>query len=110
MSSVDVNQVLAQMRAMAAAAQSPDPGAHKGTDAPAQSTDFAGLLKQSIDQVNQYQKTAGHLTDAFAKGDPQSSLSDVMVALQKANVSFEAMLQVRNKLVAAYQEVMNMQV
>jgi flagellar hook-basal body complex protein FliE len=46
--------------------------------------------------------------DAFESGDANVSLAEVMVASQKASVSFQAMLQVRNKLVEAYKDVMNM--
>ncbi|MGA7800082.1 MAG: flagellar hook-basal body complex protein FliE [Gammaproteobacteria bacterium] len=106
MSNIDVNQILAQMRAMAAASQGAPPPS--GPDA-APGADFASMLKQSVNAVNETQQQAGKLTDAFVKGDPQTNLSDVMVAVQKAGLSFEAMTQVRNKLVAAYQEVMNMQ-
>ena len=70
--------------------------------------DFSALLKQSIDTVNQYQQASGNMSKAFVTGDPNANLSDVMIAMQKASVSFEAMKQVRNKLVEAYQSVMRM--
>ena len=65
---------------------------------------------QSVDKVNETQMDSKKLADAFQAGDPNVQVSEVMVALQKSNVSFQAMLQVRNKLVSAYQEIMNMQV
>ncbi len=105
MSEIDVNQLLDQMRAMAATARAggkPAPAADK------QGADFAALLAQSINQVSETQKTAGSMANAFAKGDPNVDLTEVMVQLQKASVSFQAMTQVRNKLVEAYQQVMNM--
>lgn len=106
MSNVEINQVLAQMRAMsAAAANKPE----AGTDAASQ-VDFATLMKQSLDQVNEAQSSAKSLATAFERGDPGVELPEVMVALQKASVSFQAISQVRNKLLNAYQEVMNMQV
>jgi flagellar hook-basal body complex protein FliE len=71
-------------------------------------TDFSALLQQSIAAVNDTQQSAGKMTETFETGAANVSLADVMVATQKANVSFQAMLQVRNKLVDAYQEVMNM--
>ena len=52
---------------------------------------------------------AGKAT-AFEMGDPNVNLSEVMVAIQKANVSFQAMTQVRNNLVSAYKDIMNMPV
>ena len=72
--------------------------------------DFGALLKSSIDQVNETQQQAASLSEAFQKGDPAADLTEVMVAVQKASVSFQAMTQVRNKLLSAYQDIMNMQV
>jgi flagellar hook-basal body complex protein FliE len=106
MSNVEINQVLAQMRAMSAAAANKPEAA---TDAASQ-VDFATLMKQSLDQVNEAQSSAKSLATAFERGDPGVELPEVMVALQKASVSFQAISQVRNKLLNAYQEVMNMQV
>ena len=102
MSEMNVNQVLAQMRAMSLEAGS---GKVQETGSGA---DFAAMLKQTIGTVNDTQQTAGKMTDAFESGDTNVSLAEVMVASQKASVSFQAMLQVRNKLVEAYQDVMNM--
>lgn len=104
MSDININPMLAQMRAMSLAAGSASPVAA----APVSQTDFGALLKQSIDSVNNLQQSAGKMTEAFETGAPNVSLADVMVASQKAGVSFQAMLQVRNKLVEAYQDVMNM--
>lgn len=107
MSSVEINQVLQQMRNMAAMAENTMP-VQPGAEVPG--SDFAQLLKDSVNQVNDTQKTAAGLATAFETGDPAVNLSEVMVAIQKASVSFQAMTQVRNNLVSAYKEVMNMQV
>lgn len=107
MSNIDVNQLMAQMRVMSSGqaqsseAAQPEQGGNAVQD-------FAALLKDSIDNVNQTQKTASGLAEAFERGDQSADLGEVMVALQKANVSFQAMTQVRNKLVEAYKDVMNM--
>ena len=102
MSEINVNQVLAQMRAMSLqAAGSP-------VRETAANTDFSALLQQSIAAVNDTQQSAGKMAEAFETGAANIRLADVMVATQKASVSFQAMLQVRNKLVEAYQDVMNM--
>jgi flagellar hook-basal body complex protein FliE len=101
MSDMNVNQVLAQMRTMSIEAG----GKPQPTDG---SGDFAAMLKQSIDSVNQSQKTAGALASDFEMGKSDVSLAEVMIASQKASVSFQAMLQVRNKLVDAYKDVMSM--
>ena len=68
------------------------------------------LLKASIDQVNTSQQNAGALAQSFEAGAPNADLGEVMVALQKADISFKAMTEVRNRLVNAYQEIMNMPV
>lgn len=106
MSNIDVQNVLAQMKVMAARMQ----GAETPAAGNAGGADFSSMLKQSIDSVNSTQQKAGDLSTRFAKGDPDVNLVQVMVALQKASVSFEAMNQVRNKLVDAYQEIMRMQI
>ncbi len=103
MSEMNVNQVLAQMRAMSLEA-----GGAKVQETTGGGADFAAMLKQTIGAVNDTQQTAGKMTEAFESGDTNVSLAEVMVASQKASVSFQAMLQVRNKLVEAYQDVMNM--
>ncbi|MCG6939177.1 MAG: flagellar hook-basal body complex protein FliE [Gammaproteobacteria bacterium] len=107
MSGLEINELLQQMRSMASMAENKMP-AEAG--AAASGTDFAQLLKESVDKVNQTQQTATELATSFELGDPSVNLSEVMVALQKASVSFQAMTQVRNNLVSAYKEVMNMQV
>jgi len=104
---MDINQVLAQMRAMSGAAQSSGVEARGGETA---KVDFGALMKNSLDQVSEAQAQARELTTAFESGDTAVDLPEVMVALQKANISFQAITQVRNKLLNAYQEVMNMQV
>lgn len=72
--------------------------------------DFADALKASIGEVSDAQKQAGAMGRAFQMGDDSVSLSDVMVSMQKASIGFQATVQVRNKMVQAYQEMMNMQV
>jgi len=103
---INPEALLVQMRAMAAQVQG------KAVEAPSaeQSANFADMLRQSIDKVNEVQQSGNALAQSFQKGDPNVQMSEVMVSLQKANVSFQAMVEVRNKLVSAYQEVMNMQV
>lgn len=72
--------------------------------------DFAQALKTTLDQVNDAQMKAEQLGQRFAAGDDSVNLSDVMISVQKANISFQATVQVRNKLVSAYHDIMNMQV
>ncbi|MCC6296515.1 MAG: flagellar hook-basal body complex protein FliE [Pseudomonadales bacterium] len=104
----DIAQVLAQMRNLTTT------GAWSGT-APsgvngAGKPDFSTLLAQSIGEVNDVQQQARQLTEQFQRGEPGTDLAQVMVAMEKASVSLEALKQVRNKLVDAYQEVMRMQI
>jgi len=106
MSDIDSTRLLTELRAMATMAQGKAaPAADQASGA-----DFSSMLKTAVDKVNDTQQNAGKLAQAFEVGDPKVGLPEVMVALQKANVSFQAMVQVRNKLVSAYQDVMNMQV
>ena len=109
MSDVNMNAVLSQMRALAA--RSGLDAARSGTAAQtADKPDFSGLLKQSIDRVNDLQKTSARMATAFEAGDPGVSLVDTMIASQKAGVAFQATVQVRNKLVSAYEEIMRMSI
>jgi len=98
--------LLAQMRAMAAQAQGNTPNVQ--TQNETSQADFSKLLKQSVDKVNETQQQADQLAVKFQQGDPNVQLSEVMVAMQKSSISFQTMLQARNKLIQAYQEVMNM--
>jgi len=101
-----MNAVLAQMRAMAAQSQTlPTPATVAN---PATGNDFSTLLKASVDKVNESQQQAKSLATAFELGDPGVQLAEVMIAGQKASIAFHAMTEVRNKLLEAYKEVMNM--
>ncbi len=111
MSDIQINQLLQQMRSMAAMAENTiQPGSGPEQLAQTNKPDFGQLITDSINKVNETQKAAGASATAFEMGDPNVNLSDVMVAIQKASVSFQAMTQVRNNLVSAYKEVMNMPV
>ena len=103
MSNMEINSVLAQMRAMSTQAKSPV----EQTSA-AKPTEFSAMLSQSIEAVNKTQQQAGALSTAFVKGETDASLAEVMVSMQKANLSFQTVLQTRNKLVEAYKDVMRM--
>jgi len=102
----NIDQMLSELRSAAAVAQ--------GKPAPATpaagGVDFSQVLKSAIDQVGQAQQQAHQMTENFASGQSNVNLQDVMVNLQKANISFQQMVQVRNKLVTAYHDIMNMPV
>lgn len=77
---------------------------------PAASADFGALLRQALGNVNELQGQANDLRTRFDSGDRSVDLSDVMIASQKSSISFEATVQVRNKVVDAYKTIMNMSV
>jgi flagellar hook-basal body complex protein FliE len=107
MNTIDSNGLLLQMRALAARAQ----GGINETSQPSGATndvDFSRVLRNALDSVNETQQTAKSMATRFEMGDPKVDLSQVMISQQKANISFQAVSQVRNKLVSAYQEIMNM--
>ncbi|BCE01337.1 flagellar hook-basal body complex protein FliE [Marinicellulosiphila megalodicopiae] len=69
---------------------------------------FGDMFKSAIDSVNDSKSHANDLSSRYEQGDPSVDLPEVMIALQKSSVSFQAMTQVRNKMVEAYKEIMNM--
>jgi flagellar hook-basal body complex protein FliE len=108
MSQMEINRVLEQIRSLSGqtkvgTAQAPQTQQTTGPSA------FANILKQGLDAVNQSQTQANQMTDAFARGTPGVELPQVMLATSKASVSFHALNEVRNRLVSAYQDIMNMQ-
>lgn len=84
--------------------------AEVGVNEGASKVSFSDALKNSLQQVSNSQKHAEELGQKFAMGDDSVSLSDTMIAMQKSSIAFQATVQVRNKLVSAYHEIMNMQV
>ena len=101
-----IEQMLSVLRTTAAQASGKTTESSPAAGAP----DFAQVLKNSIDKVNQTQQQADQMSTKLASGDTNQNLHEVMIALQTASVSFQEMVQVRNKLVTAYQDVMNIQV
>jgi flagellar hook-basal body complex protein FliE len=86
-------------------------GAGGASAAPAsKAVDFGSLLKQSLDGVDNAQVQAGSLAEQFQLGNPKVTLEETMVAVQKASLSFQQAVQIRNRVIAAYHDVMNMQV
>lgn len=104
-----LDQVLTQLRAAAARAGLNN-GPTVAAGAAANPTDFAALLRSSLEHVNTRQQQAVQLARDFEFGAPGANLPEVTVAIQKANVSFQQAVQVRNRLVSAYHDIMNMQV
>ena len=102
-----IENMLAQMRAVAEAATATP------MRTPATSVEgggFAQALKSSLERVSTLQNTSAAQSRAFQLGVPDVSLNDVMIDMQKASIAFQATVQVRNRLVAAYQEIASMPV
>lgn len=114
----DINQLLLNMRDLKSQVQAPAqspaaldvkdqitrPGLNVQDTTPA----FGELFSQAINNVNGLQQTAAQLSTAYAKGDESVDITDVMIASEKAKVGFQATVQVRNKVIEAYQDIMNM--
>lgn len=103
-----IEAMVAQLKAAAATAKG-DLKPVQG-EKTAERLDFAAALRASLDGVSNAQQKAEQLGKRFVLGDDSVNLSDVMIVGQKANIAFQATVQVRNKLVSAYQDIMNMQV
>ena len=109
MSNMEIDRVLAQIRSVSQGGGVGGIGGTRGTSAPgAVDNGFAKLLKQGLDSVNQVQNKATTVASQFERGVPGVELPQVMLEMQKANVSFRALAEVRNKFVDAYREIMNM--
>lgn len=121
----DISQVLSQMRAMREQMQVGVRGAEvdpldgnsfrelvsdgiRGSERSLPASGFGSALKGALDSVNKMQAESTALSQAYELGEPGVDLTRVMIASQKSSLSFQAALQVRNKLVNAYQEIMNM--
>ena len=105
MSDIAINQVLAQMRAMQALANpQATPEAVQGQG------NFSNLMQDSIKEVNAAMQESRAMTTRFEMGDPTVSLAEVMVNSQKAGLQFQAVAEIRNRVLSAYKEVLNMPV
>ncbi len=107
MNDLNIQQVLAEMRALHARAAG---AGAEAAPAVGQPKDFASLLKDSVDRIATLQNQATALADAYETGDKSVDLTRVMLEVQKAGLAFRAMTEVRNKLIDAYTQVMNMSV
>lgn len=118
---VDISRLLGDMRSLKAQTQAfqrpqgvgdtPAGMRNLGTlpvEGTTKSPSFGDLMTQTVNKVNEVQKTSNTMADAYERGVAGVDITDVMIASQKASVSFQAMVQVRNKLVDAYRDVMNM--
>ena len=116
MSSMQIDNVLSQIRQLQQQVKlggpsMPKPGneaAAAGGVQGANATSFSSVLRQGLERVNEAQNRATVTATQFEQGVPGVELSQVMLEAQKASVSFRATVEVRNRLVSAYQEIMNM--
>ncbi|NMP32910.1 flagellar hook-basal body complex protein FliE [Thalassotalea sp. M1531] len=105
---IKTNSLLAQMQSMSVEATGNR--ALPMEQVNSSSSDFGNIFKQAINTVNEIQQDAGAKRTAFEMGDDKVTLAETMIAAQKASVAFDATVQVRNKFVEAYKEIMSMPV
>jgi len=96
--------LLDALRRNAAAQKSP------GAAAGVQASSFTGALDNALKSVSATQQEAGKMAEAFQTNPTGVSLEQTMVAVQKSQIAFQSALHVRNRLVSAYSDIMNMQV
>lgn len=104
-----VEQLLSRMRETARAAGL-EPAAGSRAAAPAGGASFAAALERSLAKVSSMQESSYRQAQAYEMGEAGVSLNNVMVDMQKAGLAFQMTVQVRNRLVAAYQEIASMPV
>ncbi|ACE85585.1 flagellar hook-basal body complex protein FliE [Cellvibrio japonicus] len=118
---VDISRLLSDMRALKAQTQvfqRPEAlrgeGLHngmrtlEGVEQPTKVPSFGDLMTQAVSKVNETQKASSAMADAYERGVAGVDITDVMIASQKSSIAFQATVQVRNKLIEAYRDVMNM--
>lgn len=110
MSTIDVSSVLSQIRALQAQANGPArPVAPSSAATSAQATQgFGKVMEAALDRVSLTQNTAADLQNKFQLGDSNTDLASVMLASSRAQVEFKGLVEVRNRMVRAYQDIMNM--
>lgn len=115
--SIAMKQALDQLRQMRESIRPPsiEVGQPQGPAAPLMppsgepKVTFTDTMKFALDRVNEQQKVSRELQTAYVRGD-DVSLTDVAIAMQKSSVAFEATVQVRNKILESYKEIMSMSV
>ena len=117
---INTSSMMLQMRSMADMANNKTtplainneglPSIGKAAVETTDSVDFSSLLKSAVQQVNSIQHASGDLKKDFISGKEGVDLAQVMIASEKSSVAFGAMVEVRNKLLKAYQEIKNIRV
>jgi flagellar hook-basal body complex protein FliE len=111
MDKIQMNALITELKAGAALASGSRASGLAASAASAQRpADFQALLRGALDQVNGSQEQTQVLAREFQLGNPNVSLEETMIALQKSSLSFQFLVQVRNKVVSAYHDIMNLPV
>lgn len=118
---VDISRLLGDMRALKAQTQAFQRPQGVGdtpmgmrslgalpVESPTKVPSFGDLMSQAVNKVNETQKASSAMAEAYERGVAGVDITDVMIASQKSSVAFQATVQVRNKLIEAYRDVMNM--
>jgi flagellar hook-basal body complex protein FliE len=113
MSDIGISSVLSQIRQLRTQAEAMKPAAAvapgmAAAQAGTRPTGFAQALESAVRAVNGAQNESARMAQAFELGDPRADVASVMLAMQKSSVTFRAVVEVRNRMVQAYQDVMNM--
>ncbi len=107
MNTISADHLLSQIRTMG---QELRPNESAAQPNKSEGPDFGEMLKTTVNAVNDAQKYSSELKTDFLNGTTDKSLAEVMIASEKASLSFRAVTEVRNKLITAYQDIMNMPV
>lgn len=115
MSQMEIDNVLSQIRNLRAQASGGLGGINRpsmpgGIANPAPKVSFASVLKSGLDEVNAQQSVASSTAVAFQRGVPGVDLPRVMIEMQKSSIAFRGAVEVRNRMISAYQDIMNMPV
>ncbi|WP_092389758.1 flagellar hook-basal body complex protein FliE [Halopseudomonas salegens] len=107
---VEFNRLMMQMRAMQMEATGKPQAPAALEQGPDKGSEFSEVMRGALDKVNELQKTTGDLRTSYEMGEAGVDLTDVMIASQKSSVAMQATVQVRNRMVSAYEEIMRMQI
>ncbi len=115
MSQMEIDRVLSQIRSIRAQTGGTLGGVERpsspvGISNPTPKVSFASVLKSGLDEVNKLQTTASTTAVQFQRGAPGVDLPQVMLDMQKSSVAFRGAVEVRNRMISAYQDIMNMPV
>ena len=105
MKQIDASSLLNQMKALSIEAQASKQEAVADTTA---AGGFKDLLKNALEKVNETQITSSEMSKSFAMGDPNVSIPETMIAIQKSQISLQMLTGVRDQMVRAYHDIFNM--